>query len=100
MAVKRNKIAQVNLRIDPELKEAAEAAAEADHRSLTSLIEKLLIDHIAERKGRGRRTAPASASRAAELAGETIDRLSDKGAPADERAVRKRRLVKGPKEFR
>lgn len=38
--------AQVNLRISPELKREAEAAAEADNRSLTSLIEKLLIDHL------------------------------------------------------
>lgn len=38
--------AQVNLRISPELKEAAEKAAESDHRSLTSLIEVLLMQHI------------------------------------------------------
>ncbi len=46
MAEKRIKTAQVNLRIDPKLKAAAEKAAAEDHRSLTSLIEKLLIDHI------------------------------------------------------
>ena len=38
--------AQVNLRISPDLKQAAEAAAEADNRSLTSLIEKLIVDHL------------------------------------------------------
>jgi hypothetical protein len=37
--------AQVNLRLHPRLKKAAEKAAEADHRSLTSLIEKLLTDY-------------------------------------------------------
>jgi hypothetical protein len=42
----RLKTAQVNLRIDPELKAAAERAAAADHRSLTSLIEKLLSDYL------------------------------------------------------
>jgi hypothetical protein len=36
---------QVNLRIAPELKAAAERAAADDHRSLTSLIVKLLSDH-------------------------------------------------------
>jgi hypothetical protein len=36
---------QINLRIAPELKEAAEQAAAEDHRSLTSLIVKLLSDH-------------------------------------------------------
>lgn len=43
---KRIKTAQVNLRIKPELKEAAERAARDDNRSLTSLIEKLLVDHL------------------------------------------------------
>jgi hypothetical protein len=38
--------AQVNLRLSPDLKAAAEVAAEADSRSLTSLIEKLLVDHL------------------------------------------------------
>ena len=44
--LKRIKTAQVNLRIKPELKVAAELAAKADNRSLTSLIEKLLTDHL------------------------------------------------------
>jgi hypothetical protein len=39
------KTAQVNLRLAPSLKKAAEKAAAADHRSLTSLIEKLLADY-------------------------------------------------------
>ena len=46
MTEKRIKTAQVNLRIEPAKKAAAEKAAEADHRSLTSLIEKLLTDHL------------------------------------------------------
>jgi hypothetical protein len=43
---KRIKTAQVNLRIDPKLKAAAEKAAADDNRSLTSLIEKLLLDYL------------------------------------------------------
>jgi hypothetical protein len=43
---KRLKTAQVNLRLQPEMKEAAERAAASDRRSLTSLIEKLLDDHL------------------------------------------------------
>ncbi|MEY9295766.1 hypothetical protein ABIF21_000144 [Bradyrhizobium elkanii] len=46
MTVKRLKTAQVNLRIDPDLKALADKAAEADQRSLTSLIEKLLTDYL------------------------------------------------------
>jgi hypothetical protein len=47
---KEMKTAQVNLRIHPSLKAAAEKAAEAGHRSLTSLIEKLLAEYC-KRKG-------------------------------------------------
>ena len=46
---KRIKTAQVNLRIEPSLKSAAERAAADDHRTLTSLIEKLLADYLRER---------------------------------------------------
>ena len=46
---KRNKKAQINLRVVPELKAAAEQAAADDQRSLTSLIEKLLTDYLRDR---------------------------------------------------
>ncbi|WP_264047992.1 toxin-antitoxin system HicB family antitoxin [Methylobacterium flocculans] len=46
MAEQRKKTATLNLRIDPELKETAERAAADDQRSLTSLVEKLLSDHL------------------------------------------------------
>jgi predicted HicB family RNase H-like nuclease len=46
MVEKRLKTATLNLRIVPELKRAAEQAADADNRSVTSLIEKLLIDYL------------------------------------------------------
>jgi hypothetical protein len=37
------------MRIDPELKKAAEKAAADDRRSVASLIEKLLTDYCRER---------------------------------------------------
>jgi hypothetical protein len=43
------KTSPVNLRLRPSLKAAAEKAAELDHRSLTSLIEKLLSDYCQKR---------------------------------------------------
>lgn len=42
----RKRAATLNLRIEPELKIAAEKAALDDRRSLTSLIEKLLSDYL------------------------------------------------------
>jgi predicted HicB family RNase H-like nuclease len=49
---------QVHLRLSPDLKKAAEAAAAAQRRSLTSLIEGLLLDHLAStesKKSEGKR---------------------------------------------
>jgi hypothetical protein len=43
---------------------------------------------------------PARASRARELAAETIDKMIDPSAPPEEHAHRRRRLTKGPEEFR
>jgi hypothetical protein len=40
------KTAQVNLRLDPQLKAMADKAAAADNRSLTFLVEKLLSDYL------------------------------------------------------
>ena len=39
------KTATLTLRLDPKIKAAAEAAAEKDHRSLTSLLEVLIVNH-------------------------------------------------------
>ena len=39
-------------------------------------------------------------ARASEMAAGAIDKLTDKGARADDQASRKRRLLKGPEEFR
>lgn len=47
-----------------------------------------------------RMQAPAGAIRAKELAATAIDKMSDGGATADDQASRKRRLLKGPEEFR
>jgi hypothetical protein len=39
------KTATVTLRVDPEIKAAAEKAAAYDRRSLTNLVEVLLVNH-------------------------------------------------------
>ena len=105
-ATKRLKTAQVNLRVDPKLKDAADRAAADDQRSLTSLIEKLLTDHL-RRKGYLKTEGPQSTeshskklAQAAKLAEEHVDRLIDPALPTEERERSKRRLIKGPGEFR
>jgi hypothetical protein len=39
-------------------------------------------------------------SKAADLAGQQIDEMGDQSASDEERLIRKRRLLRGPKEFR
>jgi hypothetical protein len=47
-----------------------------------------------------RRRSPKAASKASDMAGRQIDKLGDSSATDEERQQRKRRLLKGPKEFR
>ena len=47
-----------------------------------------------------RQRSKESKRKAAELAAREIDRLGDQGLTGEEKATRKRRLIKGPKEFR
>ena len=42
-----------HMRIDPKLKERGEKAAAADGRSLSSLLQKLLMDYLAGQKAKG-----------------------------------------------
>src|SRR5580692_1255824 len=46
------------------------------------------------------RWSPKAASKASDLAARQIDRLGDSSATDEERHARKRRLLKGPREFR
>jgi hypothetical protein len=46
------------------------------------------------------RLSAKNAGKAKDLAAKTIDRFEDAGAPVEERASRKRSLLKGPEEFR
>ena len=51
-------------------------------------------------KGRKGAVRKRSQRKAAKMAGREIDRLADQAATSEERAKRKRRLIKGPREFR
>lgn len=45
MRRKKTKTAIIQLRVPPQVKAAAELAAEQDHRSLTGFIEVLILNH-------------------------------------------------------
>jgi hypothetical protein len=66
MVEQRKKTGTLNLRIDPKLKAAAERAAADDQRSLTSLVEKLLTEHL-KAKGYLRHPGSDEGLRPAEL---------------------------------
>jgi hypothetical protein len=102
MPKKRKKMAQISLRIDAHLKEAAETAATEDHRSLTSLVEQLLASHIRRRHvlSMSRRPSKEAARAASQLAAREVENIADKSVSAEEQESRKRRLIRGPKEFR
>ena len=62
-------------------------------------IRRLVALALKVEKTRPTRGAPNNV-RAAELAAKQIDQMIDPAAPPDERAQRRRRLTKGPPEFR
>jgi hypothetical protein len=49
---------------------------------------------------RDNKTDEGKPRKAAEMAGDILDQYADLSASSEERASRKRRLLKGPKEFR
>jgi hypothetical protein len=85
----------VRLSADLEAAIAAWAKAQHDTPKKAEAIRRLLEIGLAN--AQAMRNARAQS---ADLAGQTIDRLADQTVPAEDRAERKRRLLKGPKEFR
>lgn len=91
----------VGVRMTPDFQKTIKAWAkkQADDPSLAEAIRRLV--EIALTSSRPRRPAsPQRGSVAKEMAGRQIDALADPAASDDERASRKRRLLKGPSEFR
>ena len=73
------------------------AASQQDDPSRPEAIRRLVDLGLGIAQRAGVRTRKAA--QAAEMASEEIDRLGDVSATDEERQLRKRRLIKGPKEF-
>ena len=71
------------------------ATSDDQREQFLELAEKWMSDAESIDQGIELRRAKAS-----EMAGEEIDRLGDPLATHEERQLRKRRLIKGPQEFR
>ena len=74
------------------------AISDDQREQFLELAKKWMSD--AESIDRGIELRPKEAAKASEMAGEEIDRLGDPLATDEERQLRKRRLIKGPQEFR
>ena len=92
------------VRMDGSLTDAIDHWREnnqSDDLSRPEAIRRLVEIGLSKSSAKSRAAPPASpAAKAKELAATAIDRLADASAPADEKASRKRRLLKGPEEFR
>jgi Arc/MetJ-type ribon-helix-helix transcriptional regulator len=81
------------------------AVKQADKPSRSEAIRRLVELGLAKAKPLANATTVGrlgnkAVSKSSELAGKTIDRLIDQSAPLEEQEKRKRRLLKGPAEFR
>ena len=97
-ATGRDAVATIRLSVDLRRRLAAWAAEQPDEPGRSEAVRRLVEIALA-----GASPAPTpkkTAAKARRLAGEAIDRLLDKSAPPQEQAKRKRRLIKGPPEFR
>jgi hypothetical protein len=75
------------------------AAQQPDEPGRSEAIRRLVELGLTVRT-KAKQLSPALAARAKELAAKAIDQMIDPAAPPEERAQRRRRLTKGPLEFR
>ena len=88
--------------VRPIVLDMMKAKEKHDHDAADIVCEEcksiLVTLHASSAARSGVRTKKAA--KASEMAAQEIDRLIDPSAPDEERQRRKRRLLKGPKEFR
>jgi hypothetical protein len=88
--------------IQPMLFDVIKADNENDHDAADIVCGhcKSIVATLHAPKARRARPNPKRAAKAREMAGQTLDRLIAPSATDEERQTRKRRLLRGPKEFR
>jgi hypothetical protein len=92
----------MGFRADPAIRAAIVRWAEnqQDRPSLSESIRRLVELGLARGSKPAGRSSARNAGKAKGLAAKTIDGLADSTAGPEEQASRKRRLIKGPEEFR
>jgi Arc/MetJ-type ribon-helix-helix transcriptional regulator len=90
----------VNARMPPPLINAIDSwAAKNTDGSRSEAIRRLVELGLAG-SAPTKKTSPKAAAKASDMAAHQIDKLADPAIPEEERRARKRRLIKGPSEFR
>ena len=84
----------------PLIDEIQSWSAKHDLATRSEAIRRLVELGLTVKRKPTQQPVPAGAARAKELAGKAIDKMTDAAASADDQANRKRRLLKGPEEFR
>jgi hypothetical protein len=92
---------QIQVRIHPEKLAELDRwiATQADQPSRPEAIRRI-VERTLARSSHPKAMNKQKAQKASELAGRTVEHLVDKSMPAEEKARRKRALIRGPKEFR
>jgi len=91
----------IGLRACDELRKKIDswATRQADGPGRSEAIRRLVELGLSASTGTSKHSSKP-ASKAADMADDEIERVEYHAAPSDERAKRKRRLIKGPTEFR
>jgi hypothetical protein len=91
----------VGVRMTEEFQDAIRAWAQkqSDNPALATAIRRLVELGLTVKLS-AKRQSSLKAARATELATKMIEKIIDPSAPPEERAQRRRRLTKGPSEFR
>jgi len=76
------------------------AASQSNRPDRSEALRRLVDIALATESRSTARPSATSAARASDMAGTEIDRQADQSASVEERDKRKRRLLKGPREFR
>jgi Arc/MetJ-type ribon-helix-helix transcriptional regulator len=90
----------VGIRIAPELTAKIDEWAQRNAFESRSEAIRHMIELVLAGSGPPKQTSPKAAAKASDMAAHQIDKLANPGMPEQERRARKRRLLKGPREFR
>jgi|ERR1700730_1760666 hypothetical protein len=95
------KTPMIGLRASPEFRRAIESWAkrQGDKLLLSEALRRLVELGLAGSTPT-KQTSRKAAAKASDLAAHQIDKLANPAMPEEERRARKRRLIKGPREFR